>query len=284
MTCETTRHRLLHCERPDRPPADVQPHLAECAACRAWQRRLTRVEQQLGEAPVPSSAPPADLMRQILQGPPPLPARSSDQNSLSGGGAPWWVAHPNADRGLAPIVDRTRPDAARRLGDRGRQKVALAFALTLGLAVFSLCWGLCSHNPADKIATQVAQEDRATRFEMRYLLARTPKERVHLLADYADELQRTARGLADNPDTGDLRAVAALYSRIVRDRLPDDARALAREDRDVVKTIVARLEAIESPLEQLSGQAAVAARAPLGDMAQATRYGRARLLELLRDA
>jgi hypothetical protein len=181
-------------------------------------------------------------------------------------------------------VDRTRPNAPRRPGDRGRQKVALAFALTLGLAVFSLCWGLWSHDPADKVAPQVVQADRATRFEMRYTLARTPKERVHLLTEFADELQRTARGLADNPGAGDLPALAALYSKIVRDRLPDDAKTLAREERDVVKTIVARLEAIESPLERLSWEAAVAARAPLGDMARATRDGRTRLLALLGDA
>ena len=63
MTCETTRLRLLRSERPDRPPADVQPHLAECAACRAWQRGLTRLERRITELDVPPSAPPLIRVR-----------------------------------------------------------------------------------------------------------------------------------------------------------------------------------------------------------------------------
>ena len=78
MSCETTRQRLLQSEQPDRPPADVQPHLAACAACRSWQRGLTRLERRVTEIDVPPSAPPADLLRQILNGPPPLP---SDANN-----------------------------------------------------------------------------------------------------------------------------------------------------------------------------------------------------------
>jgi predicted anti-sigma-YlaC factor YlaD len=40
MNCDTAQRRLLGSERPDEPPAEVEAHLAACAACRTWQQRL----------------------------------------------------------------------------------------------------------------------------------------------------------------------------------------------------------------------------------------------------
>ena len=45
MTCETTRQRLLRSERPDRPPADVQPHLVSRDPVQGGVESLDRQRQ-----------------------------------------------------------------------------------------------------------------------------------------------------------------------------------------------------------------------------------------------
>src|SRR5438094_7547159 len=66
MSCANVRRCLLQAEHPDRPPASVQQHLARCAACRKWQRRLVRLEQNVSCLPVPRSQVKADLLQQVL--------------------------------------------------------------------------------------------------------------------------------------------------------------------------------------------------------------------------
>ena len=56
MNCDTARRQLLASERPTQPTDGVQAHLARCPACRALQRRLAQVEQQIPLLPVPPSA------------------------------------------------------------------------------------------------------------------------------------------------------------------------------------------------------------------------------------
>ena len=299
MTCETTRQRLLNSERPDRPPADVQPHLAACAACRTWQRRLARIERQIPELPVPPSAPPPALMRHILNSP-----HAQLDNQVPGpnsGTPPWWVPGPvpspnngtpawwatasETERGRPTLRPRTRPTPSL---DRTRRKVALVFALTMGLAVFSLCWGLSPSSPPPAASTQKSQTPLAVRqssFERDLARAQSPRERIRVAADFAGELERKALALTHSTNADDLTTVAALYVKVVREQLPEFARSLPREERAaVLENVARRLDGAESEMQRrLMEDVSPAAAVPLRDMAQAARAGSNHLWKLLRE-
>ncbi len=300
MTCETTRQRLLRAERPDRPPADVQPHLAACGACRSWQRRLTLIEGQVADVPVPASAPPPELLRQLLNGQPPLPggsapsgnsppwwvsATASGQNN---GNPPWWVAPAEADRQRPnQTFHRRRPDSSGSPpNDRARRKVAVAFAMTLGLAVFSLCWGLWSHTPPESARRQSLYAARQERFDQRFASARTPKERMGLLADFAGELEREALTSARTGEPDKLRELATLYVQVVSVRLLNAANTLPREEREaVVRDVAERLRHTESEMQHfLMENKSHAGSESLRDMAVAARDVQDRLWAMLRTA
>jgi predicted anti-sigma-YlaC factor YlaD len=65
MNCAAVQRRLLQIERPERPPAALRHHLARCARCRHWQRRLLRLEANVPRLPVPPSGAPAKLLQEI---------------------------------------------------------------------------------------------------------------------------------------------------------------------------------------------------------------------------
>jgi hypothetical protein len=283
MTCESTRQRLLRSERPDRPPADVQPHLAACAACRGWQRRLTRIERQIPELPVPSSEPPAALIRQILAGPPPLPGGPVPGLNA---GSPWWVNNPMADRNQPGPIDRSRFDPTySRHNERARRKVAVAFAMTLGLAAFSLSWGLWPHPPSPTQPAQTAGNFRQARLERLLIAARTPKERVNVLAKYADDLKREALAMVRTSEPEELRELATLYVQVVHVRLPNYARTLPAAERvKVLEEVTKGLSETNSDISRLlTEDVSPAIRVSLSEIAQAALDGHNRLRELLRE-
>jgi hypothetical protein len=305
MSCETTRERLLRCERPDRPPADVQPHLAGCAACRAWQRRLTRIERTLPEVPVPPSAPPPSLLQQILNGPPPLPA--GPLPGAAGSTPPWWAATPpsgpnngappwwsnNADADRQRLIVRSEWDPTHGgpwpRNDRTRRKVAMAFAATIGLAVFSLCWGLWPHSSPDVAPPRAAVSLRQARLEARLdqLLsaAGTTHGKIRVLDEFAANLETDARARIRTADPEELRDLASVYVQVVRVRLPKYAESLPREEREkVLREVASGLIATNSEIDRLlveTKDIPPDVAAPLREMAQAARDGHNRLRDLL---
>ncbi len=52
-----------------RLPAPLTRHLAKCAPCREWQRRLRRVERHLVRIPVPPSTAREELVREVRERP-----------------------------------------------------------------------------------------------------------------------------------------------------------------------------------------------------------------------
>ena len=296
MTCATTRQRLLGSERPDRPPADIQPHLAACPACREWQRRLTRIEQRLPDVPVPPSAPPEALLRQLLNGsvPPELPGTNGHPWWVAGAAAgpnggprPWWVSAPETERPRPLVSGGTRHAAGPRSphNDRTRRKVAVAFAATLGLAVFSLCWGVWPHStpetptPPSPVAVREARLDR--------LLAevRTPRDKVHVLDAFAGKLHREAHDRARTASPAELRELAAVYVHTVRVKLPAYARSLPVGEREKVLSEVAdSLLRTNSEMERLLDENVSPDSAkPLREIAEAALEGHNQLRAMLRE-
>src|SRR5437868_664080 len=102
MSCEATRRHLLSAERPDRPPAVLRPHLADCPSCRDWLRNLTEVEARVPYLHVPpSDAAKARFLKQLRE-----PLQMSEM-----------------PRVVAPVLPFTPPK------ERGLRKLAVALAL-----------------------------------------------------------------------------------------------------------------------------------------------------------
>ena len=70
MSCQKFQRRLFALPDPDRVPAVVRNHLAECSACREIHRRIAQVEHHAPLLVVPSSPyAKAALLRKIQSGP-----------------------------------------------------------------------------------------------------------------------------------------------------------------------------------------------------------------------
>jgi hypothetical protein len=263
MNCPVIRRRLLASESPDRPDADLQRHLDDCPACRAWQRRLAAVERQLPLLPAPPTTAKARLLEQI-----------------------WSAAPPPLPRPLLPPVSPHAWRASPR--DRARQKLALAFALAATLLVLALgfwAWPRPSaptSSPAEAYYADLeAHRDRLLR------AAATPRERVESLAALADRVCREANGLARTAEVERLDVLARFYDRLVREDLPAQARALSAQERpEVLEEVRRRLTWAESDVQRQLAEprTPAAAAGPLQTIARAARDGHDRLGELLREA
>jgi hypothetical protein len=257
MNCAAVRKHLLAADAPSSATGAAARHLAGCDACRDWQRRWLQAEQGLPLLPVPdSSAARAALLRRLLEVP---------------------VAEP------VPRLIRLTAPPQPTPKERGLRKLALALAMAAALALFAVGWRLWPHQierpgRADPIVARQVQRD------LRLAAARSPRERVEVLSDLADELRREAQALARQADADSLRVLARFYAEVVRDNLPAQARALPAEERAVVvAAVLVRLTEAESELQRLRAErGGDALDAPLSDIALAARDGSARLRELLR--
>jgi hypothetical protein len=229
MNCATARQHLLGSERPDRPGQQLAAHLTGCCSCRAVQRRLTRLEQEIPRLPVPTCPPPPALFEKVLHGPPLV---------------------------QTPARLRHNPDTTR---EGGRQKLALAFALAASLLVFAVAWYAW---PRPRVET--VSPDRALYLKM--LNAKlppgvTPRQGVEGLTELAEEMFRTA----PKANTAELKTLAKQFDWLMRQDLPHEAGKLPVGERpEVLKTITARLQRLESEAARLeaarSGQSAESLR------------------------
>jgi hypothetical protein len=265
VNCTVLQRRLLSSERPDQPAADVKSHLAQCPACRAWQRRLVHLERQIPLLPVPPSTAKVELLQRIV--------------------------------GPATPIDSMRPLTAERSvlrwstlapgpKERGLRKVSVAFALAAALLVFALGWWSWPHNPvpssliAKKDVEQKKLDDRLARV----LHAGTPQERLFKLTDLAENIHGEARAMVDNAEK--LDQWARFYSRVVSQHLLEQARELAPADRPtVLEKIADRLRRAESLAMRKATELTTTAprsAASFDQIALAARQGEKNLRALMR--
>jgi hypothetical protein len=256
MNCTTVRQHLLASERPGQPAAALASHLAGCSACRGWQRRLVRLEQDIPRLPVPPSEPPASFLEQLRHGP-----------------SPGKLISP-------PFRLRPNPDAVR---EGGRQKVALAFALAASLVVFALgWWAWPRQNEPRTTQVVVNYQERLSR---QLVAARNPRERVAGMADLAEELLRDAREQQARP--GRVAELAFQFELLGRDLHGDALRVPLRERVACLGGVAERLRRLESQASQLAVEWAVehgdSARS-LRRIAAAAREADRKLTALVRGA
>jgi hypothetical protein len=255
MKCVVIQRRLLGSERPDQPSADVREHLAGCLACRDWQRRLLKLEQQIARLPVPTSTARDRLIQEILQ--PAGPA--------------------------APPVRLPQPRSAGTLKERGLQKMALAFALAAALACFAIGWWAWPHQSVSVAMIDPLlqrREQLAARLAGKVL----PREQVQVLADVADELHGEAQANVDNPEH--LAVVAKFYEEVVREKLLALAQDVPVLERPAILTEIAnRLGRTESAAERRAAEIRLASEAAsdsLRSIASTARQGAVSLRDLAR--
>lgn len=236
MNCTVLQRRLLAMERPDQPPAELQSHLAECAACRAWQHRLVRMEHLLPLLPVPPSSAKGQFLQRIS-------GHVADKETRRQGDKESAVS-------LSPgLLVSLSPPLVPGPKERGRRKLSLALALAASLLVFAMSWWTWPHTTQLPSRGKVAQVDPFVRdFEGRLLgilRGDAPRERVRKLADLAEEVHGQAQQATDNIDK--LDRLVEFYSRVVSLHLLEQAHQLPRADRPaVLEDIATRLRQAES--------------------------------------
>lgn len=252
MSCKSVRRIMMEAERLEPPPAEVRPHLADCADCRAWLRNLSQVERQLPLLPVPATQGKEKLLLRLSEL---KPSRRSD--------------------GIIPLPAQIK--------ERALRKVALACALAATVAAFAVGLWLwpkgmptqMQSGKADPVMAWKAQHDQ------RLGKARTPRERVQVLVDFAGSLQEEAARLVRTEDDERLEALAQYFSDTLPDELVATAQSVPADERaEVVKEARSRLRDTESALERLASQSEEAA-VPLRRIASAVRDADRRLREAI---
>lgn len=232
MNCTVLQRRLLSCEQPDQPDADLKRHLARCPSCLAWHRSLVRMERSICLLPVPPSTAKVEFLQRIL-------TPRSSRPPIADPATLWHTT-------LASVPK-----------ERGLRKVAVAFALAASLLVFAFAWWTWPHHPhAKPDLVELEQGRLQARLEERLsdtLQRETPKERVLHLAQLAEEVHGEARGLVDNSER--LKQWAEFYARVVGEHLLEQARQLPPEDRAaVVESVSLSLRKTESRASRFASQ------------------------------
>jgi hypothetical protein len=262
MTCAAVRERLLASERPDHPGPEESAHLAGCPACHAWLRRLVRLERQLPLVSVPACPPPPVLLARILSD---SPARKP---------------RPPLVRAPLPFND------PRRVREGGRQKLALAFSLAATLALFTLAWWAWSPPPMAAHDNRRSTDPYVVKRDQHLRQAPTPRDRVHALANLADEFFAEAREHEDDPKR--VAQLAGYLGRLVEEELVQLAVEVPVAERHAVLTEVAgRFHIVDSEASRLAGAWAgrhAASVEPLRQMATSAREAASRLRRLAQAA
>lgn len=260
MNCATTRHRLLTAERPDRPPAVVRPHLADCPACQDWLRNLAELESQVPALPVPASS---EAKIQVLRRLREWPAATVESLRLVPPELPFMPAK-----------------------ERGLRKLSVAFALAAAVVLFAIglsLWPRHHARPEGNNAVAALDPEKAMRDQRdaKMQAARTPRQKVECLAEFAHNLLREAREPEALPSVERLALLARVYAETIRGDLQDHARELAADEKPKLLTLLADdLRDTESQFERLVAIAPEASREPLRQIAEAARDGQREMRRL----
>ncbi|HYT89295.1 MAG TPA: hypothetical protein VEL76_11370 [Gemmataceae bacterium] len=272
MTCDTCQRRLLASERPDAPRSSIRRHLADCPACRAYQRQLLRIERHVPLLPVPSSRGKKRLLTQLLGR---KPARSASEEP-----APAPAALPLTARWQNPQVRLVAAAAAVFL---------VACGVYLGI-LLSRGGNDDQATGPDPNAPKVAPNkqpllEHVADYDVRLAEADTPRKRVETLAELADALHRETHTLTPVAPVKDLQDLASLYEQVIRDGVVPRAKDLKdlpeKERRAVLDPIRAQLARVEVDARRLAQKASSAA--PLLQMAAAAKKGDQQLRALMEE-
>ncbi|MFL5245156.1 MAG: hypothetical protein ACJ8FY_23890 [Gemmataceae bacterium] len=301
MKCNEIHAWLLGCERPDRLPADLAAHVAECASCRAWQRRLLRLERLVRSMPAPVSTAKAEFVRDFVGGMPlgeelesirewnaEEDAREAFANTADDHTAPatlidgWKLATVTAAIRAALEAPRVK---LHQVPAPARRRVATVLAAALLLFAFSF-WSAGPNSPFNPPAGKPKPGPdpflaRLVQHEVKLAAATEPKVKILALADMADDLRRTQQ-LPEEARVEDLDRMAMLYEKVVLQSIMKQAESVPDTERaDLLSSIADRLDQARDEARVQALEASALRRNPLNKISAAANQGQDRLRRLI---
>jgi hypothetical protein len=269
MNCQNFQCQLLAAPDPGQPPAEVVAHLAECPACLAWQQRLTRLERQIPQIPIPRSREgKRELFRKLH----------------AGKGGEW----------EAPRKDRVGGSQTQPLANSHSPTIPWLHGLTLaaaGLLLLVSGWVLFKGSPTPQAARHDRQPPPRDPL-LAHLLdhsvqlsqSSTPRQRVEQVRRLVDDLHRRTEDLRPLASQGTLKQLARLYERVVQDVVVESARQVPLDERRAVLLPVAeQLLRVSDQTELWMQEGNGTDLEPLRQIGQVARAGDQQLRSLVQE-
>lgn len=266
MKCKVVQRRLLSITNPEHVPANLRSHLARCGACREWHNQLIILERHIPVLPIPSSRGKAKLMRHLLR------------EEVTAGNSTNPPPQTLLDSPTATIYDRPLNKSRSRSLILGVAAALLLIALGwLGLQSWlETTLARPSKPVADALLASLVERD------LRLARAGTPRERIEILADVAEDLHGETNALARAASQEELTALANLYDEVVRQGILKQAQALPSGDRRrTLEPISLRMAQMASRVEQLVRELPAEFAKPLQAIAATAREAHRQLCALL---
>jgi hypothetical protein len=291
MNCPKCQQRLLAAEKPEFPSLDVQAHLAECQACRDFQRQLVFIEGNVARVPVPASNGKEQLLRSILQQPvarTPVPRAAAVGRPLeaAAGGAPggphagWWARRESRTALAVGVAASVLIACGIWVGnwllnavpESGREQAPQQVKSTENKtpAAKSSAGPKTIQDPFKKDDSKLpAFVDGPTLMaklvdcDLKLAAPESKRERVEALVEMAEALRHETQLLAKAKSTGPgdaVKMLAKLYQKVVNDGVLPHAQDLPVEERDeMLKSLAERLAKAERDGQKLAKQVAAPA-------------------------
>lgn len=273
MNCELSQRRLLEALSPDEPPPEVEAHLADCPACRAWQRQLIRIERHVPLLPTPTSTSKERFLRSLQNESRRTSVPPKGLRPRRRFGRPVYVGLGGLAAAVALIV-LVGPRFLRAPHDDPQVKGNQPGTQTSNRAQHEQ-----APEPGKSSDTLVA---RLMECNLRLAQAGTARQRVLMLADLADALRDEAKALGRAAAPEALETVTAMYTHVIRDGLVQRARALpAVERREVLAPIATRLANVEHEVDEVGRGAGPTTAERLRRVAMVARDGDVQLRALI---
>ena len=270
MTCDVARNRLLALPDPSRPADDLLPHLAGCAACRAVQAAVVRLNGLLRQLPVPASAErKAAFLLEVEADAPVIRSRPVLPSTLARSGA------------FKPVTKWLKRIDWRYAGGG----VAAAFVIGVGLMFLAPK----PKGPEPEQAERPRSERLAKMVKHTTTLAstaHTPHQRLGVYADFSADLKAEACEVYKAASRDEMNSLASQYEDVVADGvvrqaklmddkpLPPDVRSEALQD------ALRKLAADETDATTLAADAPPNARPALGRIAESAQQARRTLNDI----
>jgi hypothetical protein len=300
MKCQACQTELLAAADPERPSREVAEHLAGCPVCQEWQRQILLIERSVSRIPAPPSRACEALVQRLLQpaGPPAAPAaylppalpRPRSRWRLPTLGVAGLVAAAlliACGILLGNYLARSIPPA-----DLSPQAQAPEEAAALqkpadtrktnkqGIVVLAPAPAAKKEPPAPASPLTA----RLLACDLALAEADSPGKRLEALVALADELQGETKALADAAGAEDLRTLARLYEKVIREGIvPGAGSVRAGERRAVLGPIASRLVRTRRDLRELARRSGPTSAGPLLQIAAAAEVGGRRLRDLMRE-
>lgn len=258
MNCSAAQRCLFELERPSQPSDAVRAHLASCADCRAYQRRIVELERSVAQLPVPDSSA----------------ARSAFVRKLREEGFEPW-------RPELISFEAAKPSPRWQVRERGKRKLAMASALAAGLVLLAMgvwAWKHLEPEPAVKKKTPSLDEMWAL---LKIPRPATDEARVQVLGVAAEGLFDESRKQCQQSNTAKLEEVADLLVLVVATGLPEEAESVSPGSREtVLKPIMGQLLTMEEKAKVIAGTVPDACAPSFRKIVEAAQEGRLKLGKL----